>query len=387
MQQVITSHIKEYGSQPEVVLSSPGRFHLLGEHSWYFNDKTLSMAIDLPVYVAVSFRPDTTLRFYYSKLEEKKRSSLSNLKFRREDRWANSIKAVIYGFLACGFTCQGMDITIHSEILPSSGFGVNTAIKAATALAIRKLHDFNCSDLQLLQVIEQANRNFLGTENFLADNFTVLFGKENTCTLTDYNKRNYEHIPFNFDEYSIVLTDSKVPRISIWNENSIQIPEYKKLLDQLKETNGVDWIYKNSEAEINEIFSEISEDMRRKLKCVIREHHYVLDACVGLQKNDFSQFARSVNRSYENLRDLYLQSCPEIDWLIKRVLELEPATSRMPLSCSRITGKGNGRCTYSILKTTEIENYKQKLLEFDRIFGFTPIIYTVKPVAGILNQN
>jgi len=59
----------------------------------------------------------------------------------------------------------------------------------------------------------------------------------------------------------------------------------------------------------------------------------------------------------------------------------------MPLSCSRITGKGYGRCTYSILKTSELENYKQKLLEFDRIFGFTPIIYKVKSVAGILNQN
>lgn len=387
MQQVITSHIKEYGSQPEVVISAPGRFHLLGEHSWYFNDKTLSMAIDLPVYIAISFRSDSVLRFYYSKLEERKKSNLTNLKFRREDRWANSVKAIIYGFLACGFSCNGMDITIHSEILPSAGFGVNTAIKAASAIAIRQLHNFSCSDTQLLQVMEQANKNFLGVENFLADNFTVLFGKENTCTLTDYEKATYEHIPFNFDDYSLILTDSKVPRVSIWNENSIQIPEYKQLLDQLKEKNGAHWIYNNSEADISEIFTEVSEDMRKKLKCIIKEHNYVLDACAGLQKGDFTQFARSVNRSHENLRDLYLLSCPEIDWLVKRVLELEPAPSRMPLSCSRITGKGYGRCTYSILKTSELENYKQKLLEFDRIFGFTPIIYKVKSVAGILNQN
>ncbi|MBP5465244.1 MAG: galactokinase family protein, partial [Treponema sp.] len=62
MDEVVEAHKKEYGEAPDVVAVAPGRFHLIGEHSWFFKDKTLSMAVNLPVYVAVSKRDDTNLR-------------------------------------------------------------------------------------------------------------------------------------------------------------------------------------------------------------------------------------------------------------------------------------------------------------------------------------
>ena len=97
MEKVEDVHKKEYGKKPDVVCRSPGRFHLLGEHSWFFKDKTLSMAVDLPVYVAVSKRDDMNLKFYFEQLNENKRANLSSLKIRKEDKWANAIKAIVYG--------------------------------------------------------------------------------------------------------------------------------------------------------------------------------------------------------------------------------------------------------------------------------------------------
>ena len=44
MKEVIEAHLKEYGKKPELLVSAPGRFHLIGEHSWFCKDKTLSMA-------------------------------------------------------------------------------------------------------------------------------------------------------------------------------------------------------------------------------------------------------------------------------------------------------------------------------------------------------
>ena len=112
MKQVNDAHETEYEALPDVVVSAPGRFHLLGEHSWFCKDKTLSMAVNLPVYVAVSIREDSSLRFYFPQLNERKRASLTSLKFRREDRWANAVKAIIYGFTSGGFDLKGMNITI-----------------------------------------------------------------------------------------------------------------------------------------------------------------------------------------------------------------------------------------------------------------------------------
>ena len=73
MEKVAAVHEKEYGESPDVTAVAPGRFHLIGEHSWFFKDKTLSMAVNLPVYVAVSKRDDSNFRFYFKQLEDKKR--------------------------------------------------------------------------------------------------------------------------------------------------------------------------------------------------------------------------------------------------------------------------------------------------------------------------
>jgi len=42
MKAVNDAHELEYGSKPDVVAKAPGRFHLIGEHSWFFKDKTMS---------------------------------------------------------------------------------------------------------------------------------------------------------------------------------------------------------------------------------------------------------------------------------------------------------------------------------------------------------
>jgi len=388
MEKVIAAHKSEYDKKPEVVAKAPGRFHLIGEHSWFFKDKTLSMAVDIPVFIAVSKRDDMNLRFCFPQLKEKKRANLSSLKYRKEDKWANAIKAVVYGFTSGGFDCTGMNFTVSSDILPSAGFGITTAIKVASAWAVRELMGFRCNDDQLLQVIERANRLFLGNENYKADNFTAVFSKENSVILTDHAKNTYDILPFDFPDKTIVLTDARVPRITTWNEESLQQPENVLLLGELKERRSNvfgGWRYEENGTDVNEVLSVVNEDTRRRLICIMNEHKNVLDAQMAFEKNDFASFARAVNRSHENMRDLYDISCPEIDWLLKRVQELDesPDDHRNPVSCGRITGKGFGRCTYTILRTSDVDKYKEKLGDYERIFGFKPEFYIVKPARGV----
>lgn len=382
MEKVISAHTEEFGSQPDIVLSAPGRFHLIGEHSWYFKDKTLSMAVDLPVYIAISLRPDTSLRFYFPQTKERKRGNLSNLKYRREDRWANNIKAMIYGFVSSGFSCSGMNVSVHSEILPSAGFGITTAIKAASALALRTLFDFSCTDKQLVEIIEKGNRQFLNTDHFTSDINAALFSQENSCILTDHATGLYSIEPFTFDDISIILTDARVPRISVWKEESLHTEENLQYLRELSIQKNGQTIYEDSESEISDVLCDVSEDVRRRLLCIMKEHQFVLDGVDGLRTENFSQFARAVNKSHEIMRDLYLISCPEIDWLIKRVQEFDSVAARNPSSCARITGKGFGRCTYTMIKSEDVDSYIQKLVDYERIFGFHPASYVVKPVSG-----
>ncbi len=380
-------HNIEYGKNPDIAVKAPGRFHLIGEHSWFFKDKTLSMAVNLPVYVAISKRDDLSLKFYFHQLNERKKASISTLKLKKEDRWANVVKAIVSGFISMGYDLYGMDITIFSEILPSAGFGITSAIKCASAMAINELFELNCNEQQLLQVIERGNRRFLQTNNYIADNYSALFSKKGNLIITDHNKNTWDYIPFNFEDKKIFLVDTKVPRVSVWDEESLFEPQNALLLGDLRENkNNVygGWQYVNSITDINEELSVVTEDIRRKLLCIIREHNDLLDAREGLEKVDFFKFARSVNHSHESMRDMYNISCPEIDWILKRVNELEPNLDfvRNPVTCGRITGKGFGRCLYAIMREGDIENFRKKIVEFEKIFGFHPDVYEIEPSDG-----
>ena len=387
MKAVNDAHKLEYNSKPDIVVKAPGRFHLIGEHSWFFKDKTMSMAVNLPVYVAISKRDDTSVRFYFHQLKERKKSSLTALKMKKEDRWANAVKAIVYGFTSGGFTLGGMDITIYSDILPSAGFGITTAIKAAAAVGIKNLFELNCSDMELLQVIERGNRRFLQSNNYSADNFAALFSKKGNIIITDHFKNTWDYVPFNFEDKRILLVDTKVPRVSVWNEETLHEPQYALILGDLRERkNNVygGWRYIDDVTDINEQLTVVGEDARRKLLSVLYEHNDVLEAREGIEKGDFFKFARAVNHSHETMRDMFNISCPEIDWIVKRVNELEPNLDfvRNPVTCGRITGKGFGRCLYAIMRESDMENFNAKIAEFEKIFGFHPEVFEVEPSDG-----
>lgn len=387
MKAINDAHMAEYGVKQEIVIRSPGRFHLIGEHSWFFKDKTISMAVNLPVYVAVSKRSDSTLKFYFKQLNERKRANISSLKYKKEDKWANALKAMVYGYISGGFDLGGMDITVYSEILPSAGFGITTAMKAALVVAIKELYKVPCSEVQMLQVIERGNRRFLQVNNYIADNYSALFSKKDNLIVINHHTNKWDYVPYNFDDKKIFLIDTKVPRVNLWNEESLFDPQNALLLGDLKEDKNNaygGWLYTNNITDINEQFSVVTEDVRRKLISIIKEHNCVLEAREGLEKSDFFKFARAVNTSHETMRDMYEISCPEIDWILKRVGELEPNLEMITnqVACGRITGKGFGRCLYAIIRESDAEKFKGKLEEFEKIFGYKYDCYEVVPSEG-----
>jgi galactokinase len=122
--------------------------------------------------------------------------------------------------------------------------------------------------------------------------------------------------------------------------------------------------------------ANLSEELRRSSMHVVQEIRRVNEAGDALVKGDFPSLGKLIYHSHESLRDLYEVSCPEIDWLVKRAQELEGALG------SRMTGQGFGGCTYTFIKESAIADYKKKLEDYERIFGFHPVIYEIRLATG-----
>lgn len=381
MQKIAAYHTGEYDFQPEITVSVPGRFHLLGEHTWFAKGNTLSMAINYNLYLSVSARTDQNFRLFSVSLGERKKISASNLKYRKEDRWANSVKAVISAFIEYGIRIPGLNFTVLSEIPADAGLGTPNALKVATSLALRALFAPNLTDAILVILVERANTHFLKTSAHRADILTALSAKKGYVVRTDHQKGVADLVPFPDEGYSIILTDSRVPRLLAREELGYRIQECVRAYEIVKTDPDAPNDFNLLTESILEEIVDIPESVRRRVIFIIRESESVREAVNALNQHDYFHFSRIVNRSHDGLRDRFEISCPELDWLVKRALEF--VVPDVPdLICSRMTGRGFGGCTYAILRSSDEKNYALKMEEYERIFGFKPVRYTVTPSDG-----
>lgn len=388
MNQINEIHKAEFGALPEAVASAPARFHLIGERSWFFKDKTLSLALDYSVSIGASKRDDECYYYLSAEKHELKKTNIFPMKYKKDDRWANFIKSVIYGLNSLEIEVPGLNFTVSADIPNTSGFGLSTAIKVAAVNVINEVLDLDLSDSEMISAIEIGDREFLKDKFYLADIFTALYAKKNAFVLTDHAKESFEVLPFDFSGKSIIIIETRVPRFEGWNEEFLHEAEYALLMGDLKDEKSNafgGWVYNENLADIHEILASCGEKNIRKLIGLIREHRCVLEAYEGLVSDQFGTFARAVNTSHENMRDYYEISCPEVDWILKRLLAINPniSDSRNPYSCGRICGKGDFRCIYAFVPDENLPELEKKLSEFERIFGVKAKYFKVSSGDGV----
>jgi galactokinase len=363
-------------SEPVVIAEAPGRIHYLGEHGEPGAGLFLSSAVNRTVQVAVSLRKDNSLRFYAADLGERKRTTLVNLKYKREDRWANYIKLAIYIFAGMGLPLKGCNFTLSGDIPQQVGLASSTAIEVAAAVALRGLLKVSLPDRELITHLARAETDFLGREPNPVDYLIAFQAKKDHFLLVDESSLELFRIKSPFARYKMLLMDSRVPRMGVEEELNQRREDTKKGLEFLGKKRQGNSFRDYVPSDLLESMGDLSEEIRRRSLHIVEENLRVREAAEALQQGELAELSRLIYHSHESLRDLYEVSCPEIDWLVKRAQEIEGVVA------SRMTGAGFGGCTYTILKENVLEEYSKRLEDYERIFGFHPLVYGFRPAAA-----
>jgi galactokinase len=372
-----SSHRTEYGVDPEVVVSAPGSVNLMGEHTEYSDGFVLPIAINRSVSIAVSRRKDNSLRFFAADFNERKRTSVSNLKYKREDRWANYIKGVLYMLIQIGCPVKGLDITISGNVPAAVGLSSSSAITIATAVAIKTIYQFKVSDIQLVQCARLAEKQFMGKDVGVLGTIVSYYAKEKHALLIDTRSLEFRHVPVDLADAEICITDSKVPVISADSEFTQRREDCRTCVAALSRRKSGTALRDYTAADLRESMGSIPESVRRRCLHVVDENQRVLDTQDALAKRDPQLMGKLMNRSHESLRDLFEVSCPELDWLVKRAIEIDGVFG------SRMTGAGFGGCTVTLLRRSAADEYRKKLDEYERIFGFKAEAFLTEPSQGV----
>jgi len=368
--------IHSSAGMPVAIAEAPGRIHFLGDQGEPESGFCLSAAIDRYIQVAVGMRRDNSFRFFASDLGERKRSTLVNLKYRREDRWANYLKTAVFLFTEMGYPMKGLNFSFCGNIPQQIGLASSTAIETAAAAALRSLLRIHINDTELAKELHEAHSRLFGSAASLADYQACLLARKDQFLVMDIAAGEITKIKSPLSRFRILLVDSRVPRTGAESELVSRRDDTLKGLEFLSQKMDGASFKDFASTDLLEALGNFPEQIRRRSIHIVEEIRRVSDACDALQRSDIASLAKIIYHSHESLRDLYEISCPEIDWLVKRAQEIEGAAG------SRMTGHGFGGCTYTIIRRELVEEYKRRLEEYERIFGFRPVIYEVKLATG-----
>ena len=372
-------HRMEYEASPDVVVSAPGLVRLIGEHTTASDGMMIAFPLDRRVSIALSIRRDSSIRFLAADLNERKRTNLSNLKYKREDRWANFIKAALSAYVGETSGAKGYNITVSGDVPQALGLGSAVAVQCAAAKAAAIAAGFDPSPSDLARIIVETDRAYFDKQTRPADYIATLSASSGELAYIDALHGTSEPLASVFSGCRLVLTDSRVPRPPLDSELRQRSDDCDRGL-ALMSGSGSRRLRDFSIDELDEYMGLMPERVRRHCAFFVEEVQRVREAKEAAAHGDVAAFAKILNKSQASLRNSYEISCPEIDWLVKRALEIDGVLA------SRMIGKGFGGCTLSVLGEAAMDGYKARLDEYERIFGFKPSALEISVGAGMIAE-
>ena len=376
IEQITARFRKEFKEEP-LLVRSPGRVNLIGEHTDYNEGFVLPAATDKAIIFAVSGRADGSCRFIALDLGQEYSCDIRALA-PSPLRWPNYLLGVIDQFLKEGYNLRGFNCIFGGNIPIGAGMSSSAAIEAGLSFALNTAFNLGLSSLGLVKLAQKAENEFVGVKCGIMDQFINIHGRARKVLKLDCRSLEYEYFPFERTDLRVVVCDTLVRR-------ELASSEYNVRRGQCETGVGILRRHDQGIRSLRDVTLELLESHRRELdpvvfrRCdyVIKENERVSRACSHLLAGDFVSFGRRMYESHSGLRDDYGVSCAELDLLV------EAASRVKGVFGSRMMGAGFGGCTISLVEERVLAEFQEKVASaYEMVFHKAPRIHVIQIEAG-----
>lgn len=365
--------IEFFGDSPLLVYS-PGRVNLIGEHTDYNDGFVLPAAIDKKIIFAVSVRKDDLVHLYSLDMDDHLEFRLNKYEKSNSKLWTNYLLGAIDQLIKNGYDIKGFNCVFGGDIPMGAGLSSSAAIETGLIFALNELFNLNIDKLTMIRLAQKAENEFVGVQCGIMDQFINIYGKKNMVLKLDCRSLEYEYFPFENDKLQIVLCNTMVKHSLFASEYNVRRKQCEEGVLILKQFNHkINSLRDVSIEFLNQHKSDMNELIYKRCKYVVEENKRVNQACEDLHKNDFVSFGKKMYQTHLGLKIEFEVSCYELDTLI------ELAANQDYVLGARMLGGGFGGCTINIIMSEKVEDFKKEVREnFKKIFGIFPEFYVCR---------
>ena len=377
---VAKEFLEIFHQQPQLFYS-PGRINLIGEHIDYNNGFVMPGAIDKGIWYAVAPNDSNNMHVYSLDMDEELKISLNDI--HKIKGWQNYILGVVDQLQKRNYAFTGFNVVFGGNIPIGGGMSSSAAVECGLAVALNTIFNLKINRVDIALICQKAEHTFPGVMVGIMDQFANMMGAKDHVLLLDCDTLQYETLPFNMKDYSIVLINTKVHHELAggeYNKRRKQCEEGLRLLTS--KYSGTHNFRDIKPQQVEEQKDSLAEEVYMRCLYVTQEIERTQQGAQFLKSGNMEGFGKLMYQTHEGLSKLYNVSCPELDFLV------EEAKHFPEIIGSRLMGGGFGGCTINIIQKDHVNPVTGKIMEkYKKQFNIDSEMYVVALSDGTHEIN
>ncbi len=282
--------------------SAPGRVNIIGEHIDYNDGYVLPFAIDLRTFVEIS--PSEEFVF-----ESEGFGKITLERLEKTGKWVDYVIGVFRGFEEMGIDVPPVRVKVWGDLPAGKGLSSSAALEVATAFALSNFLGLDLKGLDIVRVSLKAERDFVGVQCGVMDQYTAVFARKGEALLIDTVNLEHDYIPLNTGSKVFALVDSGV-------KHELSSGEYNRRREESKEALKVMGKKSFRDVKKGDIDGIHDETLKKRARHVVEEMGRVLKAAEALRGGAHKTLGELLYESHWSLSKLYEVSCEETDFIV-----------------------------------------------------------------------
>jgi len=348
----ITAVFNANFDEEPILIFSPGRINIIGEHTDYNDGFVFPAAIDKGIIAAISKSTNDKSSAIAVDLDQQYNFSVNTIEPIKNGSWRNYIVGVVGEIQKTGKQVGDFNIVFGGDIPNGSGMSSSAALENSVVFGLNELFELGLTKEEMIFISQKAEHNYVGVNCGIMDQYASMFGQKDHALLLDCRTTIATPFLIDFKDYELLLINTNVKHSladSAYNnrravcENVASLLKIKALRDA-------------TELDLRKIKDQVSEEDYQKALFVVQENNRAQAASDAMTANDIEKLGELIYRSHDGLQHQYKVSCEELDFLV------DLAKFSDEVIGARMMGGGFGGCTINIVKKGKVNAFIEKVV-------------------------
>ncbi|MBQ5993505.1 MAG: galactokinase [Bacteroidales bacterium] len=334
---------------------APGRVNLIGDHTDYNGGLVFPAALNMGTYLTVKKHDDANLCRFISENDSAEFLIRKEELSQKRNSWVDYPLGVVKEFTDRGFPVSALQFRYRGDLPIGAALSSSASIEMVTAVALNTLNGSPFTMMQLVQMAQHAENDFVGMNCGIMDQFASGFGKKDCAIALDCNTLEYEHVPLEMHGLKFVIANTNKKRGLVDSAYNQRRSECQQALEIIRAHRQVDCLCQLTMDQFDTFAPYLTGNVLKRARHAVRENENVREAVTALKAGDMVRFGQLMNASHATLRDDYEVTCPELDFLAERAQHFPGVLG------SRMTGAGFGGCTVTLIADDQVNAFIESL--------------------------